>query len=118
PCIRRLVVAASLFLIAHTVSPVARKRNHTFEMFAPESCHFSTAAVSSTRTAIKPPGEGHVFSGVYSQKSFLSIAPSKPVPIYPLFPVENPAATYLGDPPKSAFFVQVSAEGSYSQKSL
>ena len=41
-----------------------------------------------------------------------------PVPIYPLLPMENPAAYHLAAPPKSAFCVQVLVEGSYSQKSF
>ena len=35
-----------------------------------------------------------------------------------MLPMENAAAAYLSPPPKSAFCVQVSVEGSYSQKSF
>src|SRR5437867_3594546 len=58
-----------------------------------------------------------VSNGEYSQKSFLKDG-SKPVPTYPLLPIENPAIHILAVPAKSALIVQLLAIASYSQKSF
>ncbi len=53
----------------------------------------------------------------YSQKSFIRPEVETPVPRYPFPPIENPMALCRRPPGKSAFLVQVSQMGSYSQKS-
>ena len=57
-----------------------------------------------------------ITAGAYSQKSFLRLLPSSPVPIYPLVPMLKPTAACLPVPPKSVFCVQVLVDGLYSQK--